>query len=460
MTYTDVNLQSFACYILRVGFNVTNSSLTNIWLNALDSQLITDAEQSSEENFDYDMLAFVYLAETTSWTPSNTATNDTANLLSLPNLIAHASNLSNQAKAALAIALLEDSKNQKGYNQTINYLLNALQSNLRVEARTAYISFGGGNPNADNTASALALLAFVNARIENALVEKLANYVSQEHDESLIWYTWLSSQQIAYSLLSVSAYDQSKNNTNPNLNITVYSDNHVLLSGHFTSKTPPTLQKTVPFDQLNGSVSFAINGRGEASIVLGLSFIPLVPNQNPVNLGISVEKIIQIIDANTLNVGPAITSALIGEFLQVTIQITVYDDSDAIDIVDPLPGAFEALDTSIYTVPSQSTGPVGTGPIGTGPIVMGTTGTFSPIIIRNPFALVEFQQNQVIFHGQDVPAGSYEVSYTAIVTTLGLFWVPSTLASDVKQPEVLGLSSSFKFNTTSSTSSFSSTLSC
>lgn len=324
---------------------------------------------------------------------------------------------------------------------------------MRVEDRTAYISLGSGNPNADNTASALALLAFVNARLEISLVEKLANYVSQEHDTSIIWYTWLSSQQIAYSLLSVSAYDQWKNNTNPNLNITVSSNNHVLLSGNFTSTTPPTLQTTVPFNLLNNSVSFAISGRGEASIVLGLSFIPLVPNKNPVNLGISIQKIIQVIDPSTLNVGPATTTALVGEFLQVTLQITIYDDSDAIDIVDPLPGAFEALDASIYTVPSsESTSPIG-GPISISSLI-------SVPIILNPFALIEYQQNQVIFHGQEVPAGSYEVSYTAIVTTPGIFWVPSSLASDVKQPEILGLSSSFVFNTTSSSTSFSSKLSC
>jgi len=142
--------------------------------------------------------------------------------------------------------------------------------------------------------------------------------------------------------------------------------------------------------------------------------------------------------------------------LQVTIQITTYDDSDAIDIVDPLPGAFEALDESIYTVTS-STSPITPEP------VMGSIGIssliFGPIIL-NPFALIEYQQDQVIFHGQEVSAGSYEVSYTAIVTTPGIFLVPSSLASDVKQPEILGLSSSLVFNTTSSSTVFSSQLSC
>jgi len=206
----------------------------------------------------------------------------------------------------------------------------------------------------------------------------------------------------------------------------------MLLRAKFDSVgTTPAINE-ISYDNLvsNKTISFTANGVGEASLVLGVRFLPLVPNTRPIYRGISVEKVIQPINVTSGKTGTATTNGTIGNFVKVTIQIIVPDDSSAIDIVDPLSGCIEALDDSFSNrngrlppVPQDSVG----------------------FVIFDPFAFREYFFDKVVFHGQGVRAGTHTVSYVGLITSPGSFFIPSALAFDVQQPELLGLSASSTF---------------
>jgi len=183
-------------------------------------------------------------------------------------------------------------------------------------------------------------------------------------------------------------------------------------------------------------VKFVATGTGEASIVFGASFVPAQINTAPINRGMQVQKIIQLLDPETNQaVGPPITSAQIGERVVVTIQITIPDYSSSIVISDNFPGAIQPLDNNIYSNTASSPP--------TPPLVW----DYWYFYFYEAFSITEFREDKVVFYGQQLFAGSHTVSYTALVNTEGVFVLPPSHAYDAIQPELMGLSAGGVFTT-------------
>lgn len=94
--------------------------------------------------------------------------------LSLTRLLANTDKLSQSGKAALAVALLRDSSNPS----SVPALLDSLITSMRVQGRTAYVTWGSGSQDPAQLASALGLHALTLAKNTNPLVEKLANFMA------------------------------------------------------------------------------------------------------------------------------------------------------------------------------------------------------------------------------------------------------------------------------------------
>jgi hypothetical protein len=422
-TFTCVRLQTFALYVLNEVKKLPNPDLLSsldesatFWTNALINQLRSEVQARKQLNGiydDYETLAFVYLALGTSY-PFDVE-------LQLSGVLNNTDNLSNQAKAALALALLRDNVE----TTTANNLLNQLTNTFRVQPRTAYIS---SNSWPNFLASGIALQAYVESKSTDVLVEKLSNFVAQDGVTDVWW--WYSGEQLSHFMLGLSSYDLWKGNTNPQLNVTVISGKQVLLNSNFDTVDEPAAHTTYYFEDTgNDLITFTACCVGEASVVFGAKFVPLNLPVQKIERGITVNRIIQKVEAASNNAtGPNIVEAEIGDMVMTTIQITVPDYSPSMRIVDPFPGALEPLDDNIYDyLPSNR---------------------FDPLWwYWGAFPIKEFLQDKVVFHGQNIYPGTYTVSYYSIVNTQGSFVLSPALAFDEFQPELMGLSEAGNFST-------------
>jgi len=219
--------------------------------------------------------------------------------------------------------------------------MRSITSTFRIQGRTAYVT-EIGNQNPSVLGSAIALGAFSISGNTLPIIEKLANYAAQEGNNGEIF--WYSSEQLAHLILSLSVYDELKGNTNPNLEVTVTTENsttkQTLIEGKFDSAKNPPIFKTFFFEDIyNSNVDFRACCVGEASIVFGAAFVPAQLYNSSVYRGIQVNKIVQLLDTfSNQPYGPPITSAQTGQQVVVTIEITIPDASPSFIIVDPFPG--------------------------------------------------------------------------------------------------------------------------
>jgi len=313
-------------------------------------------------------------------------------------------------------------------------LLTGLMNSFRIQGRTAYIA-EVHNTYPNFFTCGIALQAYILKSETSPLIEKLANFVALEDHRSQQWgIWWMSGEQASHFMLSLSKYDQWKQNTNPDLTVTVDNEGKVLLQSTFQSIDQAPIQTSFLFEDLSesGLVNFQACCVGEASVVFGATFVPVEVPTVPIDRGIIVSRIIQLVDPLTNKpIGGNIIEASIGQLVLTTIEIILRDYSNAIKIVDAFPGALNPLDDSIYETPHDTDSP-------------------SPYWWywgETAFSQKEFLQDKVVFTGQNIYAGTYTVKYYSLVSTPGKFVLPPTLAYDVFQPELMGSAIGGNFST-------------
>jgi hypothetical protein len=220
------------------------------------------------------------------------------------------------------------------------------------------------------------------------------------------------------------------------MTVTVNNDNNILLKSEFKSSTQPPVGTFVLFEEISdsGIINFSACCVGEASVVFGASFIPRdIPTQ-PIDRGIIVSRIIQLVDPVTNQpTGGPIFEATVGQLVLTTIQITTRDYGNAIKIVDAFPGAFDPLDDSIYDTDNSP------------PVYY----SWFYWYYWRAFTDKEFLKDKVVFTGQNLYPGTYTVKYYSLISTPGIFVLPPTQAYDVFQPELMGTSAGGSFITNS-----------
>jgi len=244
---------------------------------------------------------------------------------------------------------------------------------------------------------------------------------------------WLSGEQLSYYMLALTKYDQWKQNTAPDLTVTVTNADNVLIQSTFNTVNQAPVETSMFFEKIStkGLINFEACCVGEASVVFGATFVPSEIPSDPIDRGITVSRIIQIVDPLTnLPIGGAIFEAPIGQLVLTTIEIIIRDFGNSLKIVDAFPGALYPLDDSIYDVNTTPTWPY-----------------LWWFYYYGAFSQKEFLQDKVVFTGFNVYPGTYTVKYYSLVSTSGKFVLPPTLAYDVFQPELMGTSAGGTFST-------------
>jgi len=307
-----------------------------------------------------------------------------------------------------------------------------LTNNVRTQGETMYIAEATGAQNPANLGTVLGLIDLLTEGTSGLPLDKLANWVAQA--DSTASQSWFSSSQICYYLLSLAVYDSAVQNTNPNIDVSVYNSTTptatvTLFTSLFNSPLDIPITKDYYFEDIS-SITFQATGTGEASIVFGATFIPAAVNTAPIYRGIQVNKVIQHIDPDSYDaVGGAITSASSGDIVRITIEVTMPDYTDFLVVTDPFPGAMQPLDPNVYTYIPQPT-----------PILDYSMWWMPPVT-------TQYLPDKVTFLAGAVYAGTQTFSYVALVNSDGEFLVSPAIAYDQSQPEVMGLSGAYTFIT-------------
>jgi len=294
---------------------------------------IYEALGRPDKGVSIDTIAFARLVMGTEWQPTQFADE-----LSIERLVRERQNLSIRAKAQLALTFLNEGVRPD--DPTVDSILDEFENLIRVQGRTAYISYPDSQTRVDSITESFVLSALIKAeRWENPLIAKVANGIPLE---SSLW--GFSPLNTGFKMLVLSEYDQVKQSATPDLHLRVTSDGRMLMNETFDRTTlsrPPVTFSWKWYQDVHQiqTLNFSVQGRGQVSVALGFDFIPKILFTDPVYRGIYVQKAIRKVDfVKREAIGASINSASPGSLVMVEIQISSPDDLNNVKIIDPLPG--------------------------------------------------------------------------------------------------------------------------
>lgn len=390
-----------------------------------------------------------------------------------------------QAQAMALLAVLNQDSLTSADLLLLKTVATKWYDSLRVQGETAYIEAEPGQPHAAGLGvNALVLRVFIAAPslklTKDPLVEKLANYVAgpalrsgQDH----MWYSF-AAQDSVFVMLGLAMYDRVEGSGQPHLTVTARTaGGKSLLVADFESGGAMPVSAVATYAGIGDpsappQILFRATGTGQASLSLGIHFIPAVTFSQPVFFGLLVEKSVAIINGDgstsAWEQGTALTP---GQLVRVTIQVTSADDlPGGVTLLDPLPAPFQAQDPNL---PQPHASAVGAG-LRPAPSVnsrrhrrlqppppppypptpsppRGGGGGYNPVgwYPNSPW-MWGFPSQQVFKDAVQCftpyfAAGSQTCSYVAEAVTSGHFRMPPAHARSMTQPGIMGLSSSHLF---------------
>jgi hypothetical protein len=206
-----------------------------------------------------------------------------------------------------------------------------------------------------------------------------------------------------------------------------------------TVRESTTLQVAVA-DLLREQANLLVIDRGEGAGVLYYTAhlradLP-VPSLEPLNRGIIVERRYTLGDDPT-----AITSARVGDLIEVRVTIIAPTDLHYVVIEDPIPAGTEAVNPNLNTEQQ-----IGTQPAFdlADPLSQGWGWWW--------FSNIEFRDEQVRLYATYLPAGTYEFKYSLRAGLAGTYNVIPTQGYEFYFPEVNGRGAGVEFTVLSSQS--------
>ncbi|KAF5837388.1 hypothetical protein DUNSADRAFT_4436 [Dunaliella salina] len=386
--------------------------------------------------------------------PSNLGTCASSPLiqddLSMATLVANASTQGMGVRLLVAILLEEAQQGPPSAPEQAAFVLqtaDAVISQIRVTARTAYVSMQKGSQNAagfDVQALALRLLTHLSRPAEAALVQKLAAYVARQDisKRSSIETPALSAPSpwaVALMVQALAAYDVAAGSSVPDLRLLAAVDQMSVLEVSFGPNNTDFAQVTVPWAQLPsnpGQLSIQAEGQGEATVAASLRFVPAALLRHPTYRGLWVECAVRAVDPATGDpAGPALEGVPVGATLAFTLQVTTPDDLGPVTVDVLMPAGLEPVD------PNLSAGRARV-------CAMGDLGDAAWMTARSWWPVCPTQETKpdaVQFHYQSMMAGTHTLEFMAVASTEGIFVLPSVKAFADNQAEVMGMTASQTF---------------
>jgi len=288
------------------------------------------------------------------------------------------------------------------------------------------------NWNTDTRTTAIVLDTLVKLRPQSDLVPNVVRWLMMARDAD----GWETTQETAWSVMALTDWMVVSGELQPNYSYAASLNGDQLTEGTATSaNVRDDVELVVQVadllaDEANQLVISRTDGSGALYYTAHLTAYLPVPEVEPLNRGIIVERRYTLADApNT-----PITEATVGDVIQVRLTIIAPNDLHYVLIEDPLPAGAEGINPELETSQQAGTQPEISN---TDPLSRGWGWWY--------FSNIEFRDEKVALYSSYLPAGTYEFVYSIRAGMEGTYNVIPATGQEFYFPEVYGRSAGSTF---------------
>lgn len=348
-----------------------------------------------------------------------------------------------RALLALTFGTLAD-QGEESVRPRINTLLDDLTGTAILSATGAHweeegIDWWTMNTDTRSTALALAALARLSSSPSQAedLTGGLAPNVVRWLMATRQHGRWKTTQENAWAIIALTDWMVATGELEADYSYQVNLNGQELASGKVNQDTvdqPIDLRVEVRDLLLDTANGLAISrfaegsqtGNGQLYYTAHLNYYLPVAELEPLDRGIVVAREYRLLNPVTGETGDSVTSAEVGDTIQVKLTIIAPHNLHYVVVESPLPAGVEAIDTSLATTSQVYEGPQLT-----------RSG-------QNPWWWIpnhsELRDEKVVLFASYLPAGTYEYTYQIRASLPGRFQILPVTAYEMYFPEVWGRS--------------------
>lgn len=360
------------------------------------------------------------------------------------NLYERRTQLDNYSKALLMVALF-DSGNKTQANALLQELTAAaIPSATGTHWEEKVPEWYMMNTNTRTTAIVLYAIAHVdpqNAPLKNA-VRWLMTMRQQGH--------WETTQETAWSVLGLTELMKSSGELNADYTYQVQVNSKPLTEEKVTkenvteSQTFDVAMKDLLTDTANELLFSRTDGTGSLYYSAFLNYYLPVSELKALDRGVLVARQYFKVDQATLKpTSELVTTANVGDYVQVKLTIIAPTSLNYLVVEDPLPSGFEAVDTSLKTTSAGARAPE---------LEKRVSECTSCGDYYQPYwyywSNTELRDDRVAIFANFLSRGTYEYTYLMRASVSGDFTVLPTLAQQMYEPDVFGRSEGAEFRVT------------
>ncbi len=356
----------------------------------------------------------------------------------------HKLDLYGKAYLARALALLKTEQSES----QIQTLLADLTSQAVMSASGTHWEEGSPdswNMNTNIRSTAIALWSFSHLEPKSELLPNAVRWLMTMRENGV----WESTQDTAWSLMALAAYMDASGELEGDFTYGTALNGKTVYEGQFNAENLATSQVlTVTVKELLAGQGnqLAIERRGDKGqlyYAATLHTYLAVEEVKALNRGIIVAREYSLVSAPD----QPITSAQVGDVIQVKLTIVAPHDLYYVALEDPLPAGCEAVDTSLKTTSQLAQSPEMMNP------EMDYEYPSGKIAYRNDwgwsrrwgwgwwyFSHTELRDEKTAMFANYLPQGSYVYSYQIRAATPGVFRVMPTTAAEMYFPDIFGRS--------------------
>jgi uncharacterized protein YfaS (alpha-2-macroglobulin family) len=280
------------------------------------------------------------------------------------------------------------------------------------------------NWNTDTRSTAIVLDTFVLLQPDSDLIPNIVRYLMTQREAD----AWETTQETAWAVMALTDWMVISGELAPDYQYTAQFNGETMAQGTASPEnvTESDIFRVEVADMLADQVNSLVIGRTDGAGVLYYSanlrvFLP-VPEIEPLDRGIIVERHYTLPDSNE-----PVTSARVGDNVTVRLTIIAPNDLHYVVIEDPIPAGTDAVNPELNT--SQQTG---TQPEinAEDPLSQGWGWWF--------FSNIEFRDEKVVLSSAYLPAGTYEFVYTIRAGLAGTYNVIPPTGYEFYFPDVYG----------------------
>lgn len=418
----------------KAGFSVDENVMQRAH-DYLDQYL--DQPVDAKASYGYDERAFVIYA-------LNTVTEGNTYGARALSLYERRTQLDNYSKALLMVTLFDSNNKTQAsaleQELTAAAIPSATGTHWEEKAPEWYMM------NTNTRTTAIVLFGITHVDPQNALLKNAVRWLMTMRQQG----HWETTQETAWSVLGLTAYMKASGELNADFKYQVTLNNKTIGDETVTKANVTDNQqfnvamKDLLTNTANDLVFTRTDGTGNLYYSAFLDYYLPVTNLKPLDRGIFIARQYYAVNQATLKpTGEQVTSANVGDYVQVKLTIIAPTSLNYLQVEDPLPSGFEAVDTSLKTT---------------------SAGASSPELEKQDnkcsecdqyyypywyyWSNTELRDDRVALFADSLPRGTYEYTYLMRASVSGNFTVLPSVAQQMYEPDVFGRSAGAEFRVT------------